>query len=37
MAEDKRKKETKTIERNGEKVKVVRYDGCDNWQIEEKK
>ena len=29
-----RKKEHKTIERDGEKVKVVRYEGTENWVIE---
>lgn len=30
---EKRKKETKVIERNGEKIKVVRYEGTENWVI----
>lgn len=33
---DKRKKETETIERNGQKVKAVRYEGTENWVIEGK-
>lgn len=32
--EKKRKKETKVIERNGQKVKVVRYEGTENWIVE---
>ena len=31
-----RKIETKVIERNGEKIKVVRYENTENWVIEEK-
>ncbi len=34
--EKKRKKETKVIERDGKKIKVVRYEGTENWVIEEK-
>jgi hypothetical protein len=30
---DKPKKETKTIERNGEKVKVERYEGTTTWRL----
>lgn len=28
-----RKKEVKIIERNGQKIKVVRYEGTENWVI----
>ncbi len=30
---EKRKKEVKVIERNGQKVKVVRYEDTENWVV----
>ncbi len=33
----KRKKETKVIERNGEKIKVIRYENTENWVIVKEK
>lgn len=33
MSEEKRKKETKIIERNGKTIKVVRYEGTENWIV----
>lgn len=28
-----RKKEVKVIERDGKKIKVVRYEGTENWVV----